>query len=79
MASVLALAGGAQALIGCRSERRRTSRVDADEDPSLLPGSVAEPSTEIEFRELVEQVRRATVAGFLIGRAKRSGCTASNN
>ena len=41
-----------------RSERRRLSRV-ADEDPSLLPGSVVEPSAAIEFRELVEQVRHA--------------------
>ncbi len=49
-----------RALDRLRSERRRTSRVDADEDPSLLPGSVAEPSAEIEFRELMERVRRAT-------------------
>jgi len=47
-----------RALDRLRSERRRLSRV-ADEDPSLLPGSVVEPSAAIEFRELVEQVRHA--------------------
>ena len=47
-----------RALDRLRSERRRSSRV-ADEDPSLLLGSVVEPSAAIEFRELVEQVRHA--------------------
>jgi RNA polymerase sigma factor (sigma-70 family) len=48
-----------RALDRLRSERRRGSRVDSNEDPSLVAGTVAEPSAEIEFREFVEQVRRA--------------------
>ncbi len=49
-----------RALDRLRSERRRTNRLKADEDQSLLSGNVADPSAEIEFRELVEQVRRMT-------------------
>jgi RNA polymerase sigma-70 factor (ECF subfamily) len=48
-----------RALDRLRKERRGVQRVDADEDTSLLPSSVPDPSAEIEFRELVDRVRHA--------------------
>jgi DNA-directed RNA polymerase specialized sigma24 family protein len=39
-----------RALDRLRKERRGPQRVDADEDTSLLPSSVPDPSAEIEFR-----------------------------
>jgi RNA polymerase sigma factor (sigma-70 family) len=46
-----------RALDRLRKERRAATRLDAGEDTALLPAGRADPSAELEFRELVDRVR----------------------
>jgi RNA polymerase sigma-70 factor (ECF subfamily) len=46
-----------RALDRLRKERRSTRHVDVEVDTSLVPSAAAQPSADLEFRELVERVR----------------------